>query len=322
MAKINLNSTKEEDQWKADVAESVDFYNDWFLRFAPQTYIAERNKAASMVEEALKKTNDLTAITIEILRSHPSLLHLFRMLTAPPLARDRLSGLSYVSKSLIESMEGGKLPRKNKDKLDEELAKIVSVIDHLLDRQLFGWLDESRLPSRNERKRVASVIADRLCGADANPIIRNEQEHRQIKVLSDYLDNNGYVSIESKKVKDFREMKAGTYCDHLIVVVEDNGGMKQKRIPVDMVVKPLRGETYELPVLIECKSAGDYTNTNKRQKEEAQKMKQLRDTYGNNLHYVLFLCGYFDTPFQGYVASEGIDWVWEHRISDFDILFK
>ena len=89
-----------------------------------------------------------------------------------------------------------------------------------------------------------------------------------------------------------------------------------------MVVKPVNSVAYDLPVLIECKSAGDYTNTNKRQKEEAQKMNQLRGTYGNNLRYILFLCGYFDTPFQGYVASEGIDWVWEHRINDFDILFK
>lgn len=51
-------------------------------------------------------------------------------------------------------------------------------------------------------------------------------------------------------------------------------------------------------------------------------MNQLRDTYGNNVQYVLFLCGYFDTPFQGYVASEEIDWVWEHRISDLDVLLK
>ena len=206
--------------------------------------------------------------------------------------------------------------------LDEQLSKVVSVIDQLLDRQLFEWLDENRQPSRQERKRASSVIADRLCGSDANPIIRNEQERRQIETLSTYLEQNGYRKIKTKDVKDFREMNAGTYCDHLIVLVEDNAGIKQKRIPVDMVVKPLNSEAYELPVLIECKSAGDYTNTNKRQKEEAQKMNQLRDTYGNNLRYILFLCGYFDTPFQDYVASEGIDWVWEHRINDLDLLFK
>ena len=321
MTKLTLNNHRTE-RWKADVAESVEFYNNWFLHFAPQTYITERNEAARVVEEALKRTNDLTAINTEVLRQRPALLHIFRMLTAPPIARDRLAGLSYIAKNTVESLEEGKIPRLSKEQLDDQLSRVVAVIDQLLDRQLFEWLEENRMPTKAERKRAASVIADRLCGADANPIIRNEQERRQISALSSYLDNNGYRRIDSKEVKDFREMQSGTYCDHLIVMVEDNAGKRQKRIPVDMVVKPKNSAVYELPILIECKSAGDYTNTNKRQKEEAQKMNQLRDTYGNNVQYVLFLCGYFDTPFQGYVASEEIDWVWEHRISDLDVLLK
>lgn len=320
-SKISINSHKV-DHWKADVAASVKFYNEWFLRFAPQTYIAERAEASAKVEDAFRMTDDLSAITPQSIKDNPSLLHIFRMLTAPPIARDRLSGLASMKKSVVENLESGKLPKMKSELLDKQLSRVVSVIDQLLDRQLFEWLDENRRPSRQERKRASSVIADRLCGADANPIIRNEQERRQIEALSSYLDQNGYHQIKTSDVEDFREMNAGTYCDHLIVLVEDNAGMRQKRIPVDMVVKPVNSVAYDLPVLIECKSAGDYTNTNKRQKEEAQKMNQLRDTYGNNLRYILFLCGYFGTPFQGYVASEGIDWVWEHRINDFDILFK
>lgn len=72
----------------------------------------------------------------------------------------------------------------------------------------------------------------------------------------------------------------------------------------------------EMPILIECKSAGDFTNTNKRRKEEATKIKQLKDSYGDNVEFILFLCGYFDTGYLGYEAAEGIDWVWEHRIDD------
>ena len=61
---------------------------------------------------------------------------------------------------------------------------------------------------------------------------------------------------------------------------------------------------------------GDFTNVNKRRKEEAAKMNQLRRTYGDNVRYILFLCGYFDSGYLGYEAAEGIDWVWEHRIDD------
>lgn len=319
MPKTNLNNKRTEN-WKADVAQSISFYNDWFLNFAPQTYMEERRESTKVVEEAFRLTSDLNQITPAVVMSKPSLLHVFRMLTAPPIARDRLSGLASLTKTTIETMEEGRLPRNGRGQLVESIKRVVDVINQLLDFQLFEWLESGRKPTASERKRAASVIADRLCGADANPIIRNEQEHRQIGALTRYLNDKGYRSMTSKDIGDFRTMPMGTYCDHLTVMVEDNAGSKRTKIPVDMVVKPLKGETYDLPVLIECKSAGDYTNTNKRQKEEAQKMQQLRATYGNNLHYILLLCGYFDTPFQGYVASEGIDWVWEHRMEDFDII--
>jgi type II restriction enzyme len=71
-----------------------------------------------------------------------------------------------------------------------------------------------------------------------------------------------------------------------------------------------------LPILIEAKSAGDFTNVNKRRKEEAVKMDQIRKTYGKRAQFALFLCGYFDGGYLGYEAVAGIDWVWEHRIDD------
>jgi type II restriction enzyme len=87
-------------------------------------------------------------------------------------------------------------------------------------------------------------------------------------------------------------------------------------IPIDAVIMPKTAKRGELPLLIEAKSAGDFTNVNKRRKEEAQKMTQLRNTYGDSVRFALFLCGYFDSGYLGYEAAEGIDWVWEHRIND------
>jgi len=48
-------------------------------------------------------------------------------------------------------------------------------------------------------------------------------------------------------------------------------------------------------------------------------MSQLKGTYGD-VTFVLFLCGYFDGGYLGYEAQEGIDWIWEHRISDMEKL--
>ena len=30
------------DRWKQDIAQSVDMYNDWFMRFAPEAYRTTR----------------------------------------------------------------------------------------------------------------------------------------------------------------------------------------------------------------------------------------------------------------------------------------
>lgn len=92
--------------------------------------------------------------------------------------------------------------------------------------------------------------------------------------------------------------------------------MKTVNIPIDAVIKPKGSKAADLPLFIEAKSAGDFTNTNKRRKEEAVKMAQLRANYGPAVRFTLFLCGYFDSGYLGYEAAEGIDWVWEHRIDD------
>jgi len=92
------------------------------------------------------------------------------------------------------------------------------------------------------------------------------------------------------------------------------------KIPIDAVIQPKAAKPPHLPILIEAKSAGDFTNVNKRRKEEAIKINYLEATYGKDVAFVLFLCGYFDAAYLGYEAAEGIDWVWEHRIQDLDQL--
>nr|WP_242022536.1 hypothetical protein [Trichocoleus sp. FACHB-90] len=42
--------------WKADIAQSVDFYNSWFMQFAPQAYRDTRIATTQQVESALART--------------------------------------------------------------------------------------------------------------------------------------------------------------------------------------------------------------------------------------------------------------------------
>jgi hypothetical protein len=303
--------------WKKDITTSVDFYNRWFLDFAPKAFQRARQEATAKVLGMLASSNDGLASWTEILRQDPSILPILRMVTAPPIASDRLSGLAGISKGFIKTMEKeGKLPpRASNARIDKCLNSISDVIDKLLDTDILSWIPEQRPPDIREKERAASVIADRATGASANPVIRNQQEKRQLTCISEWLDHRGYEQVSDKDRRSPLAYNPGSYAFHVLMTGEQEGG-NSVNIPIDAVVMPMRAKSDQLPILVEAKSAGDFTNTNKRRKEEAAKVAQLRRKYGNDVEFILFLAGYFDTSYLGYEAGEGIDWVWEHRVDD------
>lgn len=313
MAPSKINADKPH-LWKADVAASVDQFNQWFMRFAPEAFRSTRVKTTKHVKAALLATRDLRALDAATIRANPGALPTLRMCTAPPLAVDRLVGLSSASKSLIGSMEEGKLAARMKaELLDEDLGKVCAVLSKLLDRDIFPWLDAMKDPTDHERDRASTIVADRLCSAVANPIVRNAQEQRQLALLGDWLEKRGYRKQPHPAGKPLTDMEAGTYSFRMNLAV---GKSIKVNIPIDVVIQPKKLRAEGLPVLIEAKSAGDFTNTNKRRKEEATKIHQLQASFGKEVCFILFLCGYFGSDYLGYEAAEGIDWVWEHRIED------
>lgn len=307
--------------WKEDVYKSVAFYNDWFINFAPEAYKNTRRATAESVAKALEATNYLANITPEHIINSPELLPILRMSTVPPLARDRLIGLSQVPSGLVSSIEIKKRIPTHMDAavLHNELNKICATLSEMLDTDIFTWVRPGTKPTVEEEQRASIIIADRLCGMVADPIIRNAQERRQLKSVSEWLDAKGYRLATKIVGTDPTQMEPGTYSFRLNVPVILDGGLKVN-IPVDAVIQPLSAHIGDMPLLMEAKSAGDFTNTNKRRKEEAVKYSQLKKSYGNNVVFILFLCGYFDSGYLGYEAAEGIDWVWEHRIDDLEKL--
>lgn len=307
--------------WKQDVALSVDMYNQWFLDFAPAAFRETRVETTKQVEHSLEITRYLRDIDPATFRANPTILPTLRMSTCPPIAVDRLVGLAGVSKSLVENLEKEQRvpPRMAEANVDRDLGLIGHIIERMADPDIFVWLARGDDPTEAEVHRAATIVADRLCGAVANPIIRNAQETRQLLALKAWLEARGYTEVPVGSRVDFRKMTPGTFSFRLNVQVMA-GTTKPVNIPVDAVIMPKTATPGQLPILIEAKSAGDFTNTNKRRKEEAVKMAQLQAAYQQGVQFVLFLCGYFDSGYLGYEAAEGIDWVWEHRIDDMGLL--
>ncbi len=305
-------------QWKNDIAQSVDMYNDWFMKFAPQAFRNTRIQTTKDVEAALAATGNLLSIQPSVIRQHPEILPTLRMATCPPIAVDRLIGLAGVSTNLVKCMElNKKLPlRMSVTEADQHLAKISTIIQKMADPDIFVWLGRKAQPTETEIHRAATIVADRLCGAVANPIIRNAQERRQLAAIKAWLEQRGYSQIPQGDGTTYDTMTPGTFSFRMNVPVTLEGGTQTVNIPIDAVIMPKSAQAGDFPVFFEAKSAGDFTNTNKRRKEEAVKMSQLRSTYGSKVKFNLFLCGYFDSGYLGYEAAEGIDWVWEHRIDD------
>jgi type II restriction enzyme len=308
------------DRWKTDIARSVDMYNDWFLRFAPNAYRETRIETTKDVEATLNATQNLTDIGVALLQANPGVLPTLRMATCPPLAVDRLIGLAGVPANLVKVMEKDqKMPsRMSQQEADSALGKISTTIQRMADPDIFVWLERGDTPSEQERYRAATIVADRLCGAVANPIIRNAQERRQLAAIAEWLAGQGFTSLPAGEQRRHDAMEPGTFTFRLNVPAQQEGTGRPVNIPIDVVIMPKAANAGDLPLLVEAKSAGDFTNVNKRRKEEAAKMSQLRQAYGDEVRYVLFLCGYFDSGYLGYEAAEGIDWVWEHRIADFE----
>jgi hypothetical protein len=300
--------------WKADIQASVDMFNTWFIQFAPRAYQETRQHTTDQVKQALLLAEDMIGFSAATLRTHPEILPTLRMTTAPPLARDRLIGLSQVPRGLVDSLEKGHLPlRLGEPDLTDHLQRLAAVISRLVDVDIFPWLEQQTSPTEVERSRASTIVADRLCGAVANPIIRNAQERRQLALIESFLLERGYQKQPHPVSQPLTEMAVGTYSFRMNLVV---GTEQPVNIPVDVVVQPRNPRPHRLPVLMEAKSAGDFTNTNKRRKEEATKIRQLRLVYGTEIQMILFLCGYFDSGYLGYEAAEGLDWIWEHRIDD------
>lgn len=210
-----------------------------------------------------------------------------------------------------------KLPaRMPRRELDRALEKIEEIIGKMADPEIFVWLERGDDPSERELYRAVTIVTDRLCGALANPIIRDAQEKRQLAAIGDWLTALGCENLSTGMGTKYDEMRSGTFLFRLNVPIEQEGTGKTLNMPVDVLVMPKRAKAGDLPLLIEAKAAGDFTNVNKRCKEEATKMNPWRRTSGQDVGFLLFLCGYFDRGYLGYEAAEGIDWVWEPRIND------
>ena len=108
-------------------------------------------------------------------------------------------GLAGVSRNLVACMEEGTIPlRMDTAMLEKDLEKIGAIIERMADPDIFVWLGSRAVATEPDRLRAATIVADRLCGSIANPIIRNAQEKRQLAAIGSWLRRRGYIPLPPK----------------------------------------------------------------------------------------------------------------------------
>ncbi|MGF0304616.1 XamI family restriction endonuclease [Rhodococcus rhodochrous] len=226
-------------EWKSDVVASVQLYNDWFLEAAPAAYRDTRQRVVNDVENLFTATREMRQITPDVIRMHPAIVATLRMSTAPPIARDRLTGLAGLPNGLVKTLEDGKLPLRMKPwDLTGHLENICVVIDELLDTDLFDWLGTDRAPDPQQRELAAVVVSDRRCGAVADPIVRNAQETRQLLIIEGWLTARGYEKRSHPSSEPLQSMAAGTFSFRQNVIVNSEDAGKSINMPIDAVIQP------------------------------------------------------------------------------------
>ncbi len=300
--------------WKGDIAASVDRFNNWFIRFAPRAFRSTRVQTTERVKSALEATHDLCCIYADTLKANPGALPTLRMCTAPPLAVDRLIGLAGASKNLVKRMEQGKLPaRIDIARLDAELTALCRVISELLDRDIFPWLANRKGPTDHERERALTIVADRLCSAAANDIVRDARMKHQLSVMGVFLESRGCREVVHSVEQGFARNDPGTYTFNVSIPLAMG---RDALMPFDCLIQPTVPRPHTFPVLLDVQSAATFAAANARAAQPTEKVRALRMTYGEAVPYVLMLGGFFDAGYLGIQAAEGVDWVWQHRVND------
>jgi hypothetical protein len=303
------NRSKDPTERQLDIDQSVAEYDEWYLAESPRMFADARGNAVIEVTEAMWATDDFRKFDANSLIARPGTLFVARMGVSPPMSRDRFISISGTSRSLVTAMErDGVIPDRAR-RLDMQLPVMCDFLRPLLDPGIFCWLEDNRVPTPEELDKAHLVIGERLASAFYLPVLRNSQEARQKVLMRAYLEGEGF---EESSEPPF-EMPPGTFgFGRNVRVVREDG--EPQKLPVDCVVSPLDAE---LPLAcIEMKSAGDFANVNKRRKEESDKHNALKRAHGDNTVFLLQLFGYFGHPYLGFEAAAGIDWAWDHRLSD------
>lgn len=307
------------DRWESDIVDSSRNMRAWLASVRPTgaTRPVHELEMMKLIEET-DWSNSLAAV----LRDDSRLIKVLRALTRRDIGAEQFSQFIGIGKTRLERLEEGKQVRGLPDHVFDSSANLLMAE---IDDDLALWIFQQRTPTEAEVRKASVVGADRRLRRVFSTQIRYMHEPRQLDVLKEFLRQRGYEEVSDGPLLDpRRDTEAGKFGFRRSVVgtVENGSQLLQS---VDVVIKPFGATTDQLPLFIEAKSMSDVVNPNKRQKEEAQKAASLRRRWersDDRVNFILLLGGTVPHRYLTVERDSGLDWFWEHRVEDLDLVLN
>ena len=311
---VPFMNAKSPEQWEKDRVIAKKEIISWLADAADATdlRIAIEQKTSDTLRRIIGKRS-----IKQVILDDSSSLTVLRSLTRRDIGTSQMATFLGVTTNNLESVEAG---RKEPDHIADDAEEILM---KELDQTISTWIVDGLTPSEEEFKRTLWIASDRILRRSTSTDLRYRHEPRQLEKLERFLQDEGYSPIESNSIKDPRKgMPKGTYAFRVGIEGRTSDGLALMQT-VDALIKPFSVSENLLPIFLEAKSMTDEVNPNKRQKEEAQKVESARrrwQTDSERLNFILLIGGTVPKRYLQVEAGSDLDWIWEHRVEDLNLL--
>lgn len=234
-------------QLEIDRMKAIGIFRKERLEEPLEDYLKAFDEYRGYIEELLKATADLSLLqstAVDVL-TEPHLQEVFRYLAAPPISGDDLKVLADAP------LSRGRL-KNNPD----EVKKLVEIVQLVLDRRRFCWIEEGRGPSEAERGAAVMASAALMAASRVQTRRRLFGKEQQEAFVKQALAQLGLKEVAGRAIPNVSYAPdAGEYCGESVL------GTRKGDIIVrlwDQRVMP-----------IECKVSNSYLNSVKRLNNDA-----------------------------------------------------
>lgn len=247
-------------------------------------------QARPLVRELFQRTDNLRALTAEVIQQSPSLIHAARYLDGPPLSQDDLDTLS-----------GGKV--SNRRRVDRELAeRVVTALRAFLDPFRCPWLSSGTKPTRPKVPAAVDWTTSLWAVERCKTARRGESSASQEATVGELLLDCGFTEeSRRRKIQSLDELPRGHFTRETIL-----SGAK-----ADFALRLSDGRL----LAVECKVSNSALNSVKRlNRETAGKAERWRTVYGQQVITAAVLAGVFKVANLIDAQNAGVFIFWEHDL--------